>query len=97
MAPGQDLEGERGGARYPSAAPSLLATPGMTTARFWASPSTPALATSAAVSHITLGSEASASSSLNPAAWPNPVATGPGHRAVTDTPSALSSACSAWL
>ena len=80
------------GARWANAAAARLATPGMTTGRPAASPSTAALATSAAGTHMTLGRASPASSSDSPAASAKPVSTGPGHNVVTVTPERRSSA-----
>ena len=83
------------GARWARAAAVRLAAPGITTLRPASRPSTAALATSAAGTHMNFGRDSPASSSVIPAASAKPVSTGPGHSVVTVTPVPRSSAPSA--
>ncbi len=84
------------GASQPKAEAIRLGRPGMTTALSASMPATALLATSAAGTHITLGSDSAASASDIPAASAKPVSTGPGHRTVAVTPVGRSSARRAW-
>ena len=87
----------RRGESQPKAADALLGSPGMATARLSSIPRTPTSATWATGTQNTLGMAPAISSGSMPAASANPVSTGPGHSAVTDTPCDLSSSRMAWL